>query len=244
MNIGVIPARYGSTRFPGKALARIGDKTLIELVWERVRRAKSLDKVLVATDDVRIVNAAKKFGAETVMTPQALSSGTDRVWEAVKETPAEIVVNIQGDEPLVTPRMIDPLVQALRGDPQLQMATLRYPIKGGRSCSDSNVVKVVADPDGFALYFSRSPLPYFRQPAEPKAQAVWHKHIGIYAYRWRLLKQFVSWPPSALERAEGLEQLRALEQGVRIKVLDSPQDTVGVDTPDDLRRVEAMLRDR
>lgn len=242
MNLGVIPARYGSTRFPGKALAKVGNKPLIELVWERVRSAKSLHQVVVATDDARIFKAVKKFGGEAVMTPTDLASGTDRVWEAAKETQAQLVVNIQGDEPLVVPSMIDRLVEALEQEPQAQMATLRYPIQGGQDYADPNVVKVVTDQNGWALYFSRSPLPFFRGKAAGRAAKA-YKHIGLYAYRRALLEQFVQWGASSLERAEQLEQLRALERGVRIRVLDSPQDTVGVDTPDDLKRVEELLKE-
>jgi 3-deoxy-manno-octulosonate cytidylyltransferase (CMP-KDO synthetase) len=157
-------------------------------------------------------------------------------------------VNIQGDEPLLTPGMVDRLVEELERDPKAQMATLRYPMKGVEGQEDPNVVKVVADADGWALYFSRSPIPHFRgarinpgTAARESGSAVWYKHLGLYGYRREALQQFVGWPPSALERAEGLEQLRALERGMRIKVLDSPHDTVGVDTPDDLKRVEEML---
>jgi len=237
--VGVIPARYGSTRFPGKALARLNGKTLVQCVWERAREAKRLDRLLVATDDPRIAEAVKGFGGEAVMTPSTLSSGTDRVWEAAKQTPAQILVNIQGDEPLVTPPMIDGLVEGLRKESRAQMATLRYPMKGPEGYNDPNVVKVVTDESGWALYFSRSPIPAYR--TGDAFSVLWYKHIGLYAYRREFLQQFVSWPPSALEKAEGLEQLRALERGVWIQVLDSPQNTVGVDTPEDLKRVGRMM---
>ena len=239
MIIGVIPARYGSTRFPGKALARLNGKTLIHRVWERAKRAKRLDRLIVATDDGRIRDAVEAFGGEAVMTSPSLRSGTDRVWQAAKETAAQIVVNIQGDEPLLTAPMIDGLVDGLRREPEAQMATLRYPMKGPEGYEDPNVVKVVADANGWALYFSRSPVPAYRS-ADARF-LLWYKHIGLYAYRRTLIEKFVSWPPSTLESAENLEQLRALERGVRIKVLDSPQDTIGVDTPEDLKRVEAII---
>ncbi len=239
MILGVIPARYGSTRFPGKALAKIGGKPLVQLVWERASASKRLEKVLVATDDPRIEETVRKFGGEPVMTSKDLVSGTDRVWQAAKGTPARIIVNIQGDEPLVTPGMVDRLVEELERSPEAQMATLRYLMKGQEGYTDPNVVKVVTDAAGWALYFSRSPVPHHRQ--KDSAAVVWYKHLGLYGYRRELLRNFVGWPPSALEQAEGLEQLRALERGVRIKVLDSPQNTVGVDTPDDLKRVEEML---
>lgn len=241
MILGVIPARYGSSRFPGKPLARVNGKPLIRMVWERVRASKRLERLIVATDDPRIEEVVRKFGGEVVMTPADLPSGTDRAWAAAQGTPARIIVNIQGDEPLVTPGMVDRLAEALERDPQAQMVTLRYLMKGQEGYTDPNVVKVVADPDGWALYFSRSPIPHHRQ--KESAAAVWYKHLGLYGYRRETLQEFVGWPPSALEQAEQLEQLRALEHGVRIKVLDSPQNTVGVDTPDDLKRVELMLKD-
>lgn len=240
MTLGVIPARYGSTRFPGKVLARLNGKPLIQLVWERAVAAKRLDRLLVATDHAKVLKAVERFGGEAVLTPENLNSGTDRVWAAVKGLDAEVIINIQGDEPLVTPMMVDRLAEQMQRDSLVQMATLRYPMKGPKGYADPNVVKVVADAQGWALYFSRSPLPAAR--GERAAPAVWHKHIGVYGYRWEMLKQFVHWPPSSLETAEGLEQLRALEHGVRIKVLDSPVNTIGVDTPDDLRRVEALLK--
>ena len=239
MILGVIPARYGSTRFPGKALARLGGKTLIQLVWERAKAAKRLDRLVVATDDGRIRDAVRAFGGEAVMTSPSLRSGTDRAWAAVKDFPAQIVVNIQGDEPLLTPPMIDGLVDGLRKEPEAQMATLRFKMKGPEGYEDPNVVKVVSDGNGWALYFSRSPIPATR--SGDSRSLVWYKHIGLYAYRRGLLEKFVAWPPSALESAENLEQLRALERGVRIKVLDSPQNTIGVDTPEDLKRVEAII---
>lgn len=238
MILGVIPARYGSTRFPGKALARLGGKTLIQRVWERAKAAKRLDLLIVATDDQRIRDAVKAFGGEVLMTSPSLRSGTDRVWQAAKETSAQIIVNIQGDEPLLTPPMVDGLVEALRKEAEAQMTTLRFKMKDKEGYLDPNVVKVVSDSDGWALYFSRSPVPAYR--SAPRS-LVWYKHIGLYAYRRGLLEKFVGWPASALESAENLEQLRALERGVRIKVLDSPQNTIGVDTPADLKRVEAMI---
>ena len=239
MILGVIPARYGSSRFPGKPLARVNGTPLIQLVWERAKAAKRLKRLLVATDDPRIEKAVRRFGGEAVMTAKGLPSGTDRVWEAAKGTSARIVVNIQGDEPLLTPGMVDRLVEALERDPRAQISTLRFSMREPEGQENPNVVKVVADVDGWALYFSRSPIPCYRH--RESGSVVWYKHLGLYAYRRETLQEFVGWPPSALEQAEGLEQLRALERGVRIKVLDSPHNTVGVDTPDDLKRVEEML---
>jgi 3-deoxy-manno-octulosonate cytidylyltransferase (CMP-KDO synthetase) len=237
--LGVIPARYGSTRFPGKALARLRGQTLIQRVWDRAKTAKRLDRLIVATDDERIREAVRSFGGEAVMTSAGLPSGTDRVWEAARETRAQVIVNIQGDEPLITPPMIDGLVDGLLKEPEAQMATLRFAMKGPEGYNDPNVVKVVTDQKGWALYFSRSPIPAYR--VGDLFSVAWYKHIGLYAYRRNFLEQFVSWPVSALERTEALEQLRALERGVRIKVLDSPQNTIGVDTPEDLKRVEAII---
>ncbi len=239
--LGVIPVRYDSARFPGKPLARLGGHPLIEWVWKQAKGARRLERLLVATDDTRIQEAVVRFGGEVVMTPGDLASGTDRVWEAAKRTSAQIIVNIQGDEPLVTPKMIDRLVQGLEQDSEAQMATLRYPMKGTEGANDPNVVKVVTDFRGRALYFSRALIP--ARKGALVSQHMWYKHLGLYAYRQETLKAFVQWPPSELEQAEELEQLRALEHGVRIKVLDSPKDTIGVDTPEDLRRVEEILKE-
>lgn len=240
MNVlGVIPARYGSTRFPGKMLARVNGKPLIELVWRRAKEAKKLNRLLVATDDKRILDLIKKLGGEAMMTSPELPSGTDRVWQAASQTDAQLIVNIQGDEPLLTAVMVNRLVEVFTKEPEIQMATLKYPMKDSQGYNNPNIVKVVTDEAGWALYFSRSPIPYYRlKGAAPQR---WDKHLGVYAYRRQLLEQFVQWSPSPLEKAEGLEQLRALEHGVRIKVLDSPKDTVGVDTPEDLERVEKIL---
>lgn len=238
MTLGVIPARYGSTRFPGKVLARLNGKPMIQLVWERARQAKRLTRLIVATDDPRIQEAVQRFGGQGVMTPADLASGTDRVWAAAKETPAQIILNIQGDEPLVTGPMVDRLIDALQKDPSAQMVTLAYPRRDPAGFGDPNVVKVVTDSEGWALYFSRSPIPFYRSAVAK----VWYKHLGLYGYRRGDLEQFVRWPASRWEAAEGLEQLRALEHGVRIKVIDSPSDTIGVDTPEDLKQVERLIQ--
>jgi len=187
--LGVIPARYGSTRFPGKPLARVNGKPLVELVWERARGAKRLDRLVVATDDERIVRAVREFGGEAVLTPAALASGTDRAWEVAKETRAEIVVNIQGDEPLLRPAMVDALVESLKGDSTIPMATLRFPMRREKGYTDPNIVKVVVAQDGFALYFSRSPIPAAK--GNRGIPSLWYKHIGLYAYRRRFLQTFV-----------------------------------------------------
>jgi 3-deoxy-manno-octulosonate cytidylyltransferase (CMP-KDO synthetase) len=238
MVIGVIPARYGSTRFPGKALARIHGKPLVQWVWERARGCKRLEQLWVATDDERIAEAVRRFGGDVAMTSKDLPSGTDRVWEVARRTSAKIVVNIQGDEPLVTTQMVDVLVEGIQREPKAEMATLRYAVKGQLGYNDPNVVKVVCDADGWALYFSRAPIPHFKNRG-----GMWYKHLGLYAYRRSFLERFVQWPPSFLELAEGLEQLRALERGAKIKVMDSPTDTIGVDTPEELARVEEILKE-
>lgn len=241
MTLGVIPARYGSVRFPGKPLARLNGKPLIQQVWERVREAKSLDELVVATDDERIVKAVEGFGGKAVQTSTQFVSGTDRVWAVAKETKAELIVNIQGDEPLLTPGMVDKVVEILEKDPEALMATLSFRMKGAEGYTNPNVVKVVTDEAGWALYFSRSPIPAYREkPASPNL--IWFKHLGIYGYRRKLLSQFVGWSPSDLEKKETLEQLRVLEHGVRIKVAESPSDTIGVDTLEDLKKVEAILK--
>ena len=239
--VGVIPARYGSTRFPGKALARVGGSPLIQRVWERSRESKRLQRLMVATDDERILEAVRKFGGEGVMTSPMLASGTDRVWEAVKKTSAQLIVNIQGDEPLMTSGLVDQLVEGLEQESTAQMTTLRYEMRSAAGYNDPNVVKVVTDEKGWALYFSRAPIPHYRQ--KDCSSPVWYKHLGLYAYRRAVLEQFVRWAPSALEMAEKLEQLRALERGVRIRVLDSSVNTIGVDTPEDLKQVERILGD-
>ena len=240
MILGVIPARYGSVRLPGKALAKICGKPMIQHVWEGAKKAARLDRLIVATDDRRIADAVKSFGGEAVMTAPELPSGTDRVWAAAKGTPADIILNIQGDEPMLQPALVDQLVKAMVEEPAAGMATPRRAMKTADGYTQRSVVKVVTDEKGWALYFSRSPLPACK--ADHQVPSVWYKHLGFYAYRRAVLEQFVQWPPSSLELTEGLEQLRALEHGVRIKLIDSPQDTVAVDTAEDLERVEKILK--
>lgn len=220
-------------------MASLEGKPLVQWVWEKAQRARRLDAVVVATDDERIVRTVRAFGGKAVMTSSRCASGTDRAWEAAKRTGAQIVVNIQGDEPLIQPSMIDRLVKGLL-ESRAEMATLRFPMKNSAGFTDPHVVKVVTDSEGWALYFSRSPIP--TRKGKDTTPSVWYKHIGLYAYRRRLLEQFVRWSPSPLERTEGLEQLRALEHGVKIKVLNSLQESVGVDTPQDLKRVAKLLR--
>jgi 3-deoxy-manno-octulosonate cytidylyltransferase (CMP-KDO synthetase) len=249
--VGIIPARYASVRFPGKVLASLWGKPIVQHVYERAKRAKSLSEVLVATDDERVKAVVESFGGECVMTSPHHPSGTDRIAEVAERLDADVVVNIQGDEPLIAPEAIDAAVQPFFADPTLKMTTLATPIADEGEYRNPNVVKVVTDRDGFALYFSRSPLPFFRPKgtmAETPSFAIPDdavvrplRHIGLYAYRREFLLQFAQWAPTALERAEGLEQLRALEHGVRIKVVITPYRSVGVDTPDDLERLNRQI---
>lgn len=238
--VGILPARWGSTRFPGKPLHLIAGKPLIQHVWEQCRKCRRLDELFIATDDPRIMEAAASFGARAVMTSPDHPTGTDRLAEAVRAlTGADIILNIQGDEPLIDPGLIDELAEAMVADPTLDMATAANPLDpADPAVHDPNVVKVVTAISGRALYFSRSPLPFFRNPVEGLPVM---RHKGIYAYRRHFLERFVSWPPSPLERAESLEQLRALENGASIKVLLTHDTSPGVDTPEQAAYVESIL---
>ena len=236
--LGIIPARYGSTRFPGKALALLGGKPMVQHVYERARQAKRLDDVVVATDDERIVVAVSRFGGRAVMTSAEHRSGTDRIAEVTRSTDASIIVNIQGDEPLMRPEPIDQIVEFLQAHRAVPMATVMTRVANAHDAASPNVVKVVVDQDGYAMYFSRSSIPYPRQQG---ARVAYWKHLGLYGYQRDFLLRFPNLPPTPCEQAESLEQLRALEHGHRIKVLETTHDSIGVDTPDDLKRVEQML---
>ena len=239
LTLGIIPARWGSTRFPGKPLHPIAGKPLIRHVWERTQNCKLLDEVVIATDDQRIHDAASAFGAKTVMTSTDHPTGTDRIAEAVSyNRDAAYVINIQGDEPLIEPGLIDQLASALHENPGISMATAANPITDEALMNDPNVVKCVITQSGEALYFSRSPVPYRR--AESPDLAL-YRHKGIYAYRRDFLEQFVLWPPSPLELAESLEQLRALENGARIKGLITDDQSPGVDTIEQAQQIEHLL---
>ena len=241
--IGVIPARWGSTRFPGKILHPLCGRPLLHWVIARARQARQLAAVLVATDDERIRAAAAAAGVEAVMTSPDHASGTDRIAEAVRGRGADIVINIQGDEPLIEPALVDALVETLDlGD--WAMATAACPIRDEAEVRNPSVVKVVRAADGAALYFSRAPIPFARDRAAdaPFPADLYLRHIGIYGYRAAFLDRFVAAPPSRLEQTEKLEQLRALELGCRIHVRIVPPGGVGVDTPDDVPAAEAALR--
>ena len=228
--VAVIPARFASSRFPGKPLAKDTGKYLIQHVYERVCQASSLDGVLVATDDERIGKACDEFGGRWCMTRTDHPSGTDRIAEAVARLDADIIVNVQGDEPEIAPGHIDRLVELIRGDRRADMATLSAVFAAGEDVNNPNVVKVVVDHLGHALYFSRWPIPYNRD-SQPQSEMIYRKHLGLYAYRREALLQLSRLTPTPLEKAEKLEQLRALENGMVIAVAEVQHTAVGIDTP-------------
>jgi 3-deoxy-manno-octulosonate cytidylyltransferase (CMP-KDO synthetase) len=236
--LGVIPARYASSRFPGKALALIAGKTMLQHVWERASQARYLSGVVIATDDERIRAAAEKFSAKVVMTRADHPSGTDRVAEAASASNAQIIVNIQGDEPMIDPAAIDAAVLGILEDEDAPMGTLKTRIFREADVHDPNVVKVVTDARENALYFSRSPIPLVREPGDKAAH---YKHIGLYVYRRDFLLAYPDLPAGPLERAERLEQLRALENGFKIRVVETDYDSVGVDTPEDWERIAELF---
>jgi 3-deoxy-manno-octulosonate cytidylyltransferase (CMP-KDO synthetase) len=245
---GIIPSRFGSSRFPGKPLALLAGKPLVAWVVEAVKKAKGLDEVLVATDDERIVKAVEEHGGKAVMTPSELPSGTDRVACAARNflgrdfDDDDILVNIQGDEPLIDPSLIDRLVARLKEDTKWDMATAVTPLRSAADLAAKTVVKVVLDRDDGALYFSRCPIPCDRDHEPDLASGLYVRHLGIYAYRGGFLKRYIAEPPCALERTEKLEQLRALWMGGRIAVIRTEDEGVGVDTPEDAVRVAEILR--
>ena len=236
----IIPARWASTRFPGKPLVKLRGKPLVQHVWERAGRAKLVDRVIVATDDMRIAEAAFAFGAEVALTSPKHPTGTDRLAEVAKKLKsAPIILNVQGDEPDIAPSTIDRLAQALQDDPKLGMVTAANPISTAADISNPNVVKVVTDLAGRALYFSRSAIPHDR---DGDSGIKYLRHQGIYGYRRKVLLDFVKWKPTPLEKAEKLEQLRALEHGVSIGVIVVKRGSVGVDVPADLAKAARALR--
>jgi 3-deoxy-manno-octulosonate cytidylyltransferase (CMP-KDO synthetase) len=230
----VIPARFGSSRFPAKILASETGKPLVQHVVDRVRRCKLVRDILVATDDPRIVAALRPFATRCVMTSPAHQSGTDRVAEVTRGLPddVEIVVNVQGDEPEIEPETVDALVDRLQSHPSDDMATAATPFPAGEDAANPNLVKVVSSPEGRAIYFSRSAIPFHRDPPAGGGRPAYHLHLGVYAYRREFLLEFASWPPTPLEVTEKLEQLRALEHGRSIFVLSVSRATHGIDTPE------------
>ena len=239
--VGVIPARYGSTRLAAKALADILGKPMIQHIYERAKEASVLDEVIIATDDERIKNAVDGFGGKVVLTSKEHISGTERLTEVVFDLDVKVVVNIQGDEPLIHPSMINEVAYSLLENQTLVMSTLKHRITDQAEHNDPNVVKVVTDKNNFALYFSRSPIPNISR-SKSDQDAVFYKHIGIYAYTKDFLLTFKGLRSSRLENAESLEQLRALEHGYQIKVLETKYDTVSVDTQEDLEKVIRRLQ--
>ncbi|WP_075172018.1 3-deoxy-manno-octulosonate cytidylyltransferase [Neptunomonas phycophila] len=245
----IIPARYGSSRFPGKPLADIAGKPMVQHVYERALLSEA-DRVIIATDDSRIANAARAFGAEVCMTREDHPSGTDRLQEVVAQlgfAPDDIVVNVQGDEPLIPPCVINQVAQNLMAEPQASIATLSEPIEDIESLLNPNVVKVVTDRNGLAMYFSRAPIAWPRDAFNRDKTIMptgfnWQRHIGIYAYRVGLLNSFVTWEPADVENTECLEQLRALWNGAKIHVAVANElPPAGVDTPEDLERLRALF---
>jgi 3-deoxy-manno-octulosonate cytidylyltransferase (CMP-KDO synthetase) len=249
--LGIIPARWNSTRFPGKPLYPIARKPLLRHVWERCLQAKNLDLVVIATDDMRIAEAAFGWGAEVALTSPKHPSGTNRVAEVAKKTKHfTYVINVQGDEPLIEPRLIDRLVEKLRSDREVEIVTAAHPFKDPADASSPHQVKVVLDLCDNALYFSRAPIPSPTSDASSaivsprrsgSRRSLFLHHQGIYGFRRETLLQFVKWKPSPLERAESLEQLRALENGVRVHVLITASGSPGIDTPEDATALEQKL---
>lgn len=238
--IGIIPARYQSTRLEGKVLKDLLGKSVIQHVWENAKRAATLNDLIVATDDERIKAEVLGFGGKAVLTAKEHRTGTDRLREVVNPIDVKVVVNIQADEPLLHPSMIDDIVRPLLEDKDISMTTLKKKITDPEDLNNPNVIKVVCDKNGYALYFSRSPIPYPRL----NEGVVHYKHIGLYAFTKDFLFTFTNLPASGLEEAEGLEQLRALENGYRIKVAETQFDTIGIDTAEDLERAKEVLISR
>jgi len=241
--IGVIPARFNSERFAGKPLADILGKPMLQRVWEQARQSVILEDLIIACDDERIANVAREFGAKVVLTAKGHASGTDRICEVINPIDVKIVINIQGDEPLIHPTMIDTVARSLLDDPLVSMATLMKKIEDPSEIDDPNVVKVVVDKNNFALYFSRSRLPYHAANSEVKS-VDYYKHIGLYGYTKDFLFTFKNLSISDLEKIERLEQLRVLQGGFRIKVMETKYNTISVDTPQDLEKVKQFLRNR
>ena len=238
--VGVIPARYGSTRFPGKPLAKILGKPLLQWVIEAAKSSQRLSEVIVATDHGEIFDFVEGLGAKVVMTASDLPSGSDRVYAATLTSDADIIVNIQGDEPLLEGQLLDRLIQPLQEDPKLEISTLASPLESDE-IFNKNVVKVLVDQSHNAIYFSRYPIPYSRLDATPPYRACF-KHMGLYAYQREFLKTFCMQKPVELELAESLEQLRALYLGAKIRVVSVDSHLHGVDTPEDIQKVEKILQ--
>jgi 3-deoxy-manno-octulosonate cytidylyltransferase (CMP-KDO synthetase) len=239
--VAVIPARFGSTRLPGKALADIGGVPMIVRVWQQTRKARLLYRVLIATDDERIAIAVRAVGGEVEMTASSHPSGTDRIAEVARRVPADIYVNVQGDQPFIAPEDIDAVVKIMTAEPALSMATLGAPIVDFDEWCNPNKVKIVCDDRGYALYFSRSPIPFFRDSTGVPGSAL--RHVAVYGYRRDFLLNFGTLAPGRLEQIEKLEQLRAMEHGYRIRVIASAAPSLEVDTSEDLARANIEVGD-
>ncbi len=235
MALAIIPARFHSTRFPGKPLVPFMGKPLIQHVWERVSQAKKIERVIIATDHQEILRRVMEFGGEGVLTSPFHRSGTERVAEVARKMDYEIVVNVQGDEPMIEPSLIDEIVETLRNN-NVPMASVYEIWDSVEEFFNPNVVKVVLDKDDFGIYFSRSPIPYSKEIKS------FFRHVGIYGYKKETLLKLVDLPPSSLEVKENLEQLRAVENGIRIKMIRSLKKSMGIDTPEDLRKVEELIK--
>jgi 3-deoxy-manno-octulosonate cytidylyltransferase (CMP-KDO synthetase) len=246
--VAIIPARYGSTRLPGKPLAKIGDKPMIQHVYENAAKARVLDRVIVATDDRRVQQAVLRFGGEVVMTSKRHNSGSDRLAEVARKLKADWLVNVQGDLPFIEPETIARAVRPLRRDPTIPMGTVCSPIYHEKEWRNPNIVKVIKDARGFAIYFSRAVIPYPRNAVAQGSgaankQPVWGlRHLGLYVYRREFLLKFAGLRPTLLEQIESLEQLRALYYGYRIMVAEVDEASVEVDTPADLQRAQSYLK--
>jgi len=239
--IAFIPSRYESTRFPGKPLAPIAGKPMIQHVFQNALSCNDISDVYVATDDERIFKCVHDFGGKAIMTDKNHHSGTDRIAEATRKMNLNrdcLIVNIQGDQPIFQPSSITQMITPMMEDENIPMGTLKHKITDEKEINNPNYVKVVTDREGFALFFSRSPIPFFRDDI---SQKIHYKHLGFYAYRYDFLQKFANYPVGQLESAEKLEQLRALENGFRIKVVETTFDSIEVDTPDDIKKVEGMM---
>jgi 3-deoxy-manno-octulosonate cytidylyltransferase (CMP-KDO synthetase) len=236
--ICVIPTRYGSTRFEGKPLIDLCGKTMIQRVYDQVKKAALVDEVYIATDDDRIKTTAEDFGAHVIMTSPRHSCGTDRIMEAIRHIEGQIILNVQGDEPLINPKAVDALVKPVLEDPSIRMATLISQIKDPEDAVNPNVVKVVKDLNNYALYFSRASIPYSRNDRSP----VFYKQAGLYIFRRNFLIKFSKLSPTLYENIEKLEQLRALEHGYKIKLIETDYESISVDTPDDMVKVQNILK--
>ena len=241
MTIAIIPSRYGSSRFEGKPLALVAGKTMIQRVYEQAQKSKAVSKTVVATDDDRILSAVESFGGQAVMTSDTCRSGTDRVAETtgiLNIEPDEIIINIQGDQPVFNPLTIDEMISPFANDPELVMSTLAFKIKDKREITDPKDVKVTFDHNGFAMYFSRAQIPY---PRDKETTVDFYKHLGFYAYKKNFLDKLVALPTGTCENIEKLEQLRVLEFGYRIKVVITKYDSLEIDLPCDIKRIEETL---